>query len=67
MTFQSNDNLANRELSIEELETISGGDWLGAIVDFFEGPYVAVGKEIYNDLGLGKPGVVYASGAHRLR
>ena len=24
MTFQSNDNLANRELSIEELETIAG-------------------------------------------
>ena len=25
MTFQSNDNFANRELSIEELETIAGG------------------------------------------
>jgi bacteriocin-like protein len=66
MTFQSNDNLANRELSIEELETISGGDWLGAIVNFFEGP-VGLAQAAYDALGLGKPGTVYASNAHRLR
>ena len=66
MTFQSNDNFANRELSIEELETISGGDWLSTFVNFFEGP-VGLAQLAYNALDLGKPGTVYASGAHRLR
>jgi bacteriocin-like protein len=66
MTFQSNDNLANRELSIEELETISGGDWLSTFVNFFEGP-VGLAQAAYNALDLGKPGIVYASNAHRLR
>jgi hypothetical protein len=66
MTFQSNDNFANRELSIEELETIAGGSFWGTIANFFEGP-VGLAQLAYNALDLGKPGTVYASGAHRLR
>jgi hypothetical protein len=66
MTFQGNDNLANRELSIGEFETIAGGDWLGTIVNFFEGP-VGLAQVAYDALGLGKPATVYASNAHRLR
>ena len=67
MTVQNNDTFANRELSIDELETIAGGDWLGTVLNFLEGP-VGVAQGIYNVLGLGKPGgTVYAAGAHRNR
>ena len=66
MTFQSNDNFASRELSTEELETIAGGSFLDTIVNFFEGP-VGLAQAAYNALDLGKPGIVYASNAHRLR
>ncbi len=66
MTFSTNDNFENRELSIEELETIAAGSFWGTVANFFEGP-VGIAQLVYNALDLGKPGTVYASGAHRLR
>jgi hypothetical protein len=66
MTLSTNDNFANRELSIDELETIAAGGFWGTIANFFEGP-VGLAQLVYNALDLGKPGTVYASGAHKLR
>ena len=66
MTTQINNDFANRELSIDELDTIAGGDWLGTFINFLEGP-VGIAQAAYNALDLGKPATVYASAAHRTR
>ena len=61
MTFQTNDNFANRELSIEELETIAAGNWLDAVESFIEGPYLHTALQLAGGL-FGGHGTVYAAG-----
>ena len=45
MTFPTNDDFSNRELSIEELETIAAGGWFSSIVHGIE----HVASVIYHD------------------
>ena len=44
MTTQINNDFANRELSIDELDTIAGGDWLGTFINFLEGDHGYLGE-----------------------
>jgi hypothetical protein len=61
MTLSTNDNFANREFSIEELETIAAGGFWGDIVSFIEGPYVHAALQLAGGL-FGGRGTVYAAG-----
>jgi hypothetical protein len=72
MTFQANDNFANRELSIEELETIAAGGWLSSIEHAVEHGVGAALHAIEGVVGsvattaskLWGPSTVYAAGVH---
>jgi hypothetical protein len=69
MTLSTNDNFANRELSIDELETIAAGSILGDIGGFFSsvGSSIAgVAEDIYHQGYLflaDKRSIVYGPGA----
>jgi hypothetical protein len=79
MTFQTNDNFANRELSIEELDMIAaGGLWgditgvasaIGSAASSVASSIAGVAEDIYHQGYLflaDKRSVVYAAGApHR--
>jgi hypothetical protein len=68
MTLQTNDNM-DRELSIDELDTVAGGDLLGFIAGLFGGAaglaYSAY--EAWSSVGHNTIDSVNANAAHRNR
>jgi hypothetical protein len=73
MTFQTNDNIANHELSIEELDTIAAGSLFGDIGGFFSSvgsSIVSTAEDVYHEGYLflaDKRSVVYAAGYTPMR
>jgi hypothetical protein len=46
MTIPTNDDFANRELSIEELEAIAGGHWWNTAVHWIEHESNSIGSSV---------------------